>query len=85
MLLTQDIYYSSAEEDAEWISQKHADPYAKNKEYLIALYLLSQCTCFIGRRTSGTVIVSLLSDEYEYFYTWNKGRYGIDDMPFARL
>lgn len=79
---TQNFYYSH--EDRETLASinrnMNIDFYAKNEEYLIALYLLSQCDCFVGGRTSGSVVSLLLSEGYDYFYVWNKGRYGIDDV-----
>ncbi|MCI8371248.1 MAG: hypothetical protein HFI75_02425 [Lachnospiraceae bacterium] len=82
VVTTQDIYYSQVGQNyLAFVNEQHSiDLYQKNAEYLTALYLLSRCHCFIGGRTSGSVVSLLLSEHYDYFYVWNKGRYGMDDM-----
>lgn len=84
LFFTQDIYYPEPEGGTLYnFNKKHnIDLYKKNMEYLTALYLLSQCHCFIGGRTSGTVISFLFAGHFDYFYVWNKGRYGMDDRFF---
>lgn len=79
---SQDIYYSEVHGKVLFkINQeKGIDIYKKNMEYLAALFLLAECNCFVGGRTSGTVAALLFSNGFEYFYTWNKGRYGKDDI-----
>jgi hypothetical protein len=54
--------------------------YLLGLEYLSSINILSQCTCFIGGRTCGTVGVYLMSGGFEYDYTWNLGRY-----PFEKI
>jgi hypothetical protein len=54
---------------------REQDKYLTGLEYLSSIYLLSKCSCFIGGRTSGTIGVHLLSDGFEYDYTWNLGSY----------
>lgn len=51
----------------------------KNVEYLTALYLLALCDCFVGGRTSGSVVTLLFADDFSYTHIWNEGRYGIDE------
>ncbi len=46
-----------------------------NMEYLAAVAMLSNCPCFIGGLTSGTVGVFLLSNGFEYSYVWDLGVY----------
>lgn len=86
LISTQNIYFSNIKEEnlTEVYKKYQVDLYSKNQEYLTALYLLSKCCCFIGGRTSGAVVSLLLSDKYDYFYMWNMGRYGVDDI-FSRL
>nr|MBQ8252758.1 hypothetical protein [Lachnospiraceae bacterium] len=55
--------------------------YNKNAEYLVSLYLLSQCNCLLSGRTSGLIVSLLLNQTpYEYIRIWNQGKYGIDDV-----
>ncbi len=79
---SQEIYYENPQ--GKMLSQVNAetgtDVYRKNVEYLTALFLLAECDCFIGGRTSGTVAALLFADGFDYFYTWNKGRYGKNDV-----
>ncbi len=81
LFVTQDIYYPDIEGSGlNEVNKRYGiDLYHKNEEYLLALYLLSRCPCFIGGRTSGTVVTLLLAEQFAYFYVWNKGRYGVDD------
>lgn len=44
-------------------------------EYLVSIAILAKCNAFIGGRTSGSVAVMLLSEGFEYYYLWDKGRY----------
>lgn len=79
---SQQIYYENPQGKmlSEVNEETGTDVYGKNVEYLTALYLLAECDCFIGGRTSGTVAVLLFADGFDYFYTWNKGRYGKSDI-----
>jgi hypothetical protein len=51
------------------------DKYLSGLEYLSSLNILSKCPCFIGGRTAGTIGVYLMTDGFEYDYTWDKGFY----------
>ena len=81
LLTTQKIYYNTHLTDT--INQTNMDSridiYHKNMEYLAALALLSKCQYFVGGRTSGTVVVFLLSNKFKGNYIFDCGRYGIDD------
>ena len=44
-------------------------------EYLSQVCLLSQCTCFIGGSTRGTLGVLLMSNGFENYYIYNLGVY----------
>ncbi len=79
---SQQIYYENPQGKmlSEVNEETGTDVYGKNVEYLTALYLLAECHCFIGGRTSGTVAALLFADGFDYFYTWNKGRYGKSDI-----
>lgn len=44
-------------------------------QYLEAIYLLSKCNCFIGVRCGGTKGALILSDGFEYEYTFDLGVY----------
>lgn len=50
-----------------------------NRAYLAAIHYLSQCCCFFGGITTGTVGVYLLSDGFEDFEFWYKGSHGTSD------
>lgn len=51
-------------------------------EYVASIYILSKCNALIAGRTSGSVAAFIMSEGYEYFYFFNKGRYGEDNyMP----
>ncbi len=82
LFITQDIYYPEIWGSGlnEINKRLGIDLYRKTEEYLLALFLLSRCSCFIGGRTSGTVVALLLAEQFDYFYVWNKGRYGVDDL-----
>jgi hypothetical protein len=43
--------------------------------YLSQIYLLSQCTCFIGGSTYGSLGVLLMSNSFDYVHIFNKGFY----------
>lgn len=51
--------------------------YTLAKEYLLSLYILSKCKYFIGGRTSGTSLVYLMTDGFDYEYIWELGYYNI--------
>ncbi|SCY73198.1 hypothetical protein SAMN02910371_03633 [Butyrivibrio sp. INlla14] len=55
-------------------NEKESDK--KNYDYLVNIYILSCCKCFVGGRTSGTVMAFVLSGGYKDSYLWNRGRYG---------
>ncbi len=44
-------------------------------QYLEAIYLLSKCTCFIGIRCGGSKGALILSEGFEYDYTFDLGIY----------
>ncbi|MFV0366116.1 MAG: hypothetical protein ACK5JS_06380 [Mangrovibacterium sp.] len=45
------------------------------KEYLVSVYMLSKCSCFIAGHTAGSVGAYLFSDGYEYDHIWDLGTY----------
>ena len=80
LIINQSIYYKDVKGTLiEENYNSHVNMHEKNIEYLSALKTLSKCDCFIGGRTSGTVVVMLLNEKFEYSYIWDLGRYGIDD------
>jgi hypothetical protein len=56
-------------------SGKEREKYFLGLEYLSSLHLLSKCVCFIGGLTAGTPGVYMMSEGFEYAYTWELGRY----------
>lgn len=51
------------------------DPYTAALQYLSAIWLLTQCDCFIGGRTGGTKGVLIMSQGFKYQYIYNLGIY----------
>jgi hypothetical protein len=51
------------------------DRFEHGKEYLISVYLLTKCNCFVGGRTSGTVAMHVMSEGFEHERFLNYGRY----------
>lgn len=48
-------------------------------KYLTAIYLLGECDALIGGRCGMTTISYIISNDYDYEYLWNIGRYRTDD------
>lgn len=60
---------------SEFSSERKNDKYLGGLEYLTTLYILSQCPCIIGGRTSATPLVACLAEKTEYTYFWDLGVY----------
>lgn len=62
---TQKQYYSSVQKKhlTEINEETKMDCYHKNMEYLVALLLLGKCDCFLGSRTSGTVVALIMGQK----------------------
>ena len=65
--------------DEAFINNQNLVFYHKDKDYLMAIYLLSKCRALVAGRTSGSVAAMIISEGYEDIYFWNRGRYG-DNM-----
>lgn len=63
-------------ENQEFIDR---DPYERGIEYLTSIYLLSRCNGLIAGRTTGTVGVCVMAENYEFKYIFSLGRYGLED------
>jgi hypothetical protein len=76
---SQKRYSANELKDLQYISQirnrRKMDKYLSGLEYLSSLNILSKCSCFIGGRTAGTIGVYLMTDGFEYDYTWDRGFY----------
>lgn len=66
----------------EWLSdailRDTNDPsssYQRGVDYLMATFILSKCTCYIGGRTGGSKGVLILSEGFEYKNIYNLGLY----------
>lgn len=57
------------------IKEKNISRYESGINYLVNIYLLSQCECLLSGRVSGLLGALLLSEEYEYSYFWDLGLY----------
>lgn len=79
LINSQKRYTSSELNNVQYISQiqnrRKRDKYFSGLEYLSSLNILSKCTCFIGGRTAGTIGVYLMTNGFEYDYTWDNGFY----------
>lgn len=60
---------------SEFTGGRENDRYLKGLEYLTTLYILSQCPCIIGGRTSATPLVACMTEKAEYTYFWDLGVY----------
>lgn len=56
-------------------SGREADRYLKGKEYLLSVWLLSQCNCLVAGNVGGTHGALLMSPGYEYSYVFDLGLY----------
>ena len=51
------------------------EKFLRGMEYLVTIYLLSECDCLVAGRTNGSAAVLMLSDGYEYVYIYDLGYY----------
>lgn len=51
------------------------DRYLRGKEYLLSVWLLSQCNCLVAGNVGGTHGALLMSSGYEYSYIFDLGLY----------
>lgn len=56
-------------------SDRKADKFLKGKEYLMAVWLLSECNCLVAGNVGGTQGALLMSQGYEYSYVFDLGLY----------
>lgn len=56
-------------------SDRKEDRYRKGKEYLLSVWLLSQCNCLVAGNVGGTHGALLMSSGYEYSYIFDLGLY----------
>ncbi len=56
--------------------RERIDIVQRNKEYLIGLVMLAKCKGLVAGRTSGSVMARIISNGYQDYYFWNRGRYG---------
>ena len=56
-------------------SEKNERDINRGIEYLSQIYLLSQCTCFIGGATYGSLGALLMPNNFEYRFIYNLGFY----------
>ena len=57
--------------------QRENDYFLKGKEYVTEMVLLSKCNSFITGRTSGSMGVMTLAENFENVMAFNLGRYGV--------
>ena len=55
--------------------RRSADRYLKGKEYLMSVWLLSECNCLVAGNVGGTHGALLMSSGYEYSYIFDLGLY----------
>jgi hypothetical protein len=79
LINSQKRYRTDELHNLQFLSQiqdrRNRDKYLSGLEYLSSLNILSKCSCFIGGRTAGTIGVYLMTNGFEYDYTWDKGFY----------
>lgn len=56
-------------------SNRKDDKYLKGREYLLSVWLLSQCNCLVAGKVGGTYGALLMSPGYEYSYIFDLGLY----------
>ena len=79
MYVEQKRYQGTQKDLLGHLDDYKTDAVAMNGAYLAAMHYLSQCKCFFGGLTTGTVGVYLLSDGFEKFEYWYKGTHGVSD------
>ncbi len=57
------------------VGDRKNDRYLKGKEYLLSIWLLSQCKCLVAGNVGGTHGALLMSAGYEYSYIFDLGSY----------
>ena len=65
--------------------ERENDYYLQGKEYLFEMVLLSLCNSFLTARTSGSVGVMMLAENFENVYAFNFGRYGVRPIDWRKL
>ena len=56
-------------------SERNNDKYLKGREYLLSIWLLSQCNCLVAGNVGGTHGALLMSPGYDYSYVFDLGLY----------
>jgi hypothetical protein len=56
-------------------SKSAQERYVSGLEYLAAIEILANCNCFVGVRCGGTKAALILSEGFEYEFTFNLGLY----------
>ena len=54
---------------------ENSDKIQRGLEYLSQIYLLSQCACFIGGNTCGSLGALLMPNKFEYSFVFDLGKY----------
>lgn len=77
MLAINTLRYSTNERENinDIISNKESNKYSKGREYLLTIWLLSQCNCLVGGNVGGTQGALLMSSGYEFQYIFDLGVY----------
>lgn len=86
LVCSQTIYYEGTGTQmlCDINEQWNVNVLEKNREYLAALVLLSGCNCFLAGKTSGMVLALIMADDFEYFYAWDYGEYGVNDPELLK-
>lgn len=75
----QKRYYGIQKKRLVHLADYAKDAVEMNRAYLTAIHYLSKCNCFFGGFVTGTTGAYLMSDGFEKFELWYKGKQGIND------
>ncbi len=65
--------------------ERENDYFLQGKEYLTQIVLLSMCNSLITARTSGSIAVMMLANNFENVYAFDLGRYGVFPVDWRKL
>ena len=65
--------------------ERENDYFLQGKEYLTQIVLLSMCNSLITARTSGSIAVMMLANNFENVYAFDLGKYGVVPVDWRKL
>lgn len=79
------VDYKSGKQISSIRIDRENDYYLQGKDYLTQMVLLSLCNSFVTARTSGSIGVMILAENFENVYAFNLGRYGVKPVDWRKL